>query len=107
MRAGIMRHRITIQSKSVVRDSFGGETVTWTTFATVWAQMRPLSGREYFDARQAQADLTTEIVIRYLAGVLPEMRVVDGDHVYDIWSISNVEGLNRQMVLLCREEVSQ
>lgn len=109
MEAGRLRQRVTIQEKSVVRDTYGGETITWTEVDTVWAEVTPLVGREYLEARQEGAEINTKIRIRYLAGVKPEMRATftddDGAHIYDIQSVQHVETRQREIVLYCREQL--
>lgn len=109
MEAGRLRHRVTIEEKSVTRDTYGGEVVTWETFATVWGDVSPMVGREYLEGRQEGAEINTRVRIRYLAGVRPEMRVKwaddDGTHYYDIQSVQHVETRQRELVLMCREQI--
>lgn len=105
MRAGELRHRITIQQKTVVRDTYGGETVTWTNTATVWAAVEPLSGREYFSAQQVQAEVNHRIRIRYRAGITTTMRVLWGTRVFDILAIINLQERGREIHLMCKEVV--
>ena len=88
MRAGELRHRVVIQSMAETQDpNTGIITSGWATFATVWAEVRPLSAREFVAAAAAQSKVTAMIKIPYLAGVKPSMRIVDGAGVY------NVEGV--------------
>ena len=75
MRAGALRHRVTLKTKSVSRDTFGEEDVTWTTTATVWGSVEPLRGREYMEAKQGQADVSHRVIVRYRASVVPTMRL--------------------------------
>ena len=103
MKAGKLRHRVTIKQKSVSRDSYGAEDITWQVVATVWAAVEPLQGREFIDGKQLQAERTTRIRIRYRSGVAPEMRVVFGSHVYDVQSVIEPETRNRELVLMCKE----
>lgn len=105
MRAGELRHRVTIQQKTFSRDSYGGETITWTDVATVWAAVEPISGREYFTAQQTQAEVTTRIRIRHRAGITPVMRVLWGTRLYDIISVIEVKERNREIHLMCQEVV--
>jgi SPP1 family predicted phage head-tail adaptor len=102
MQAGRLRHRLVIQSKSVTRDSYGGEVVAWVEFATVWGEKRPLRGAEYIAMQSAQADITSRFVIRYLPGVTPAMRVLDGEATHDISEVIDVNGRSRELELLCR-----
>ena len=103
MRAGELRHRVTIKSKGASRDTFGQETITWTTVATVWAAVEPLSGREYLAGAQLEAAVDTRVRIRYLAGVVPEMQVVYGSHTYNLLSVVHVGENRREMQLMCQE----
>lgn len=87
IRAGKLRHLVTIQAPSETRDACGGEIPNgWTDFATVWASVEPLQGREYLAAAGVEARATTRIRIRYLAGVTAAMRVVFEDKVYQLVS---------------------
>jgi len=106
IRAGELRHRVTIQQKSVTRNTLGEEVVTWQDVATVWADVQPLSGKEYFDAQQVNAEVTVRIRIRYRTGVKPEMRVVFGSRVFDIQAVINVDGRNQELQLMCKEAVT-
>src|SRR4051812_27479790 len=56
MRAGLMRERVTLLSKSVTRDAIGGEVITWVEEDDVWADVEQLTGREYFGAQQIESE---------------------------------------------------
>lgn len=103
MRAGELRHRLTIKQKSVVRDDYGQETITWTTFATVWGSVEPLSGDTYIAGQQLEAAVDTRIRIRYLSGVVPTMEVYYGSHTYDIKSVIHLKEKKVEMHLMCKE----
>ncbi len=105
MRSGQLRQRVTIQQKSVARDTYGGETVTWADVTTVWAAVEPIAGREYFSAQQLQADVNHRIRIRYYSGVTTTMRVKLGTRYFDILSILNLEERDRETHLMCKEVV--
>jgi len=77
--------RISIQSLGTTQDSTTGiVTEGWTTFATLWATIEPLTAREFLAAAATQSKVTARITIDYIAGVLPSMRVVHGTHTYKI-----------------------
>ena len=105
MRAGEMRQRITLQRKTVTRGAMGGEVTTWVTQATVWAEARPASGNELIAGEQRQAVTVTEFRMRYDSAVIPkpEWRVLWGPSTYEIVSVLNMDGRNREMRLQCRE----
>jgi SPP1 family predicted phage head-tail adaptor len=103
VRIGRLRHRIAIERVTETRDTDGSVIETWSTYATVQASIDPLSGREYFAAQSVQADLTHRIVMRYLSGIVPKMRVKYGSRIFDILSVINVSERNGELQLMCRE----
>lgn len=104
MKAGKLRHKVTIQSRTLTADSYGGQTETWATFAAgVWAAVEPLTSSEQWRAQQAQASVSHRVTIRYLAGVEPTMRVLFGTRHLNIGSIRNIEERNKELELLCTE----
>lgn len=103
MEAGKLRNRITIEQRSATQDSFGQPIDSWTTYATVWASLRPLSGREFITANALSESTNYEIIIRYKAGVTPQMRAKFGVRYFDIQAVLNDRELNKQLTLLCIE----
>ncbi len=98
---------IVIQTSTESTDSYGGTVHTWSTFATVWALARPLRGRDLVAAQAAQN--LTELVfnIRYLAAVLPVMRIVYGGKNYDITAVINIEEANREIDIMAKTGLSE
>ncbi len=105
MRAGRLNQKITIEQVTESRTGSGAVQETWNAFATVWASVEPLNGREYFQAQQETATVTTRIRIRYLAGVTPKMRVNYDNRIFDIESVIDVNERHRELVLMCKERV--
>lgn len=103
MRAGLLRERIVIKYKSVTKNTFGEEVITWVALATVWAAVEPLSGRELLEGQSLDVEITTRIRLRYRAGIVPEMLVVHDTHSYNIRSVINSFERKRELVLLCDE----
>lgn len=105
MRAGRLRHRVTVEQLLVTDDGYGGQSQAWSTFATVWASVEPLQGREYFQAQQAQATVTHKVTMRHLDGVTHDMRVKHGSRALNIVSVIDTEERGRELVLMCEEAV--
>lgn len=104
IRAGALRKRIVIQSATETRDAVNDVLTTWATFGSRWARMRPLRGRELFEAQQLTASVDTEFSCRFLAGVTAGMRVLLGSRVFSIVSPPiDPDGRGRELVLLTRE----
>jgi SPP1 family predicted phage head-tail adaptor len=86
MRAGLLRHRVTIQSFELVQDpDTGNIDKTPVAFATdIPADIRPASAREFIEAGINQAQVLTVVTIRYLADIKPAMQIVFGERLFNI-----------------------
>lgn len=104
--AGQLNESVTVQSKTVTRDAYGAEAITWTTVATMPAAAEPISGREYLAMRAAQADISIRFRLRYRAGISPAMRVRWRNNNYDIVEVINPRAADRELQLLCRGEAA-
>lgn len=87
--AGKLRRRITIEQRLLTQDPGTGEMLhSWQVFANnVPAAIEPLSAREFIAAQAGQSEVTARIVIRYREGVLPTMRILHKNKVYNIRGI--------------------
>lgn len=82
-------HRIIIQKKVLVDDDIGGHDVTWTDLYTVWAQIKPISGREVHFQKQDQSRINSKFVIRYKkelkdTATVAQYRISYDDRVFPI-----------------------
>jgi len=100
MRPGRLDRRISFQKKTVTQNSFGELDETWANYATVWAERVQLRGREYWQAKQVAAELTTRYRIRYRDDLDPTMRLMDGSKTYDILSIIEMGGRDHWLEVL-------
>lgn len=107
MQPGRLRHRIAIERPATVQDPVTlALRDTWATFATgVPAEVVPLSGREFVAAQAEQAGVTTRITIRYLDGVLPEMRVRHLGVVHNIRAVLPDPTFRKHLTLMCEAGV--
>lgn len=103
---GKLRQRITIQQLSKSRDTYGATKKGWTSFATCWAAVEPLSGKEFWNAQQIAAEITTRVRIRYREGVKPTMRILFGSRILEIKGITNPEERKKELQILCSEKVA-
>ena len=102
MKAGDLRHRITIQQLAEAENDMGDIVQVWTDFAIVWASVEPLSGREYLSAQQVTSETSGRIRMRYKAGVMATMRVLFGGRIYRILSVINPEERNIEFELMTK-----
>ena len=100
LKAGDLDQRVTLQSRSVVKDAMGQDTITWVPEATVWAQVQAVRGREFFAAAQVQQEQTIKVRIRWRTGVSPTWRLVWQGRNHDITGIIPV-GRNDMLEIMC------
>lgn len=105
MSAGKYDKRITIQQKSVTRDTYGGETVAWVDVATVWAKEVATGGREFYSAQQLHAEMDHLFEIRYRTGITTTMRISWDSRYFDILAAPPTPGRKRDVQLVCKEVV--
>lgn len=109
MRAGRLRHRVTIQQLVAASpDQYGtGEPDEgWSDVATVWASVEPLQGKALFAAQEMHADVEVSIRLRYRSGITEKMRVVFESRFYEIVAVIDNQERHIELQLLCREGVS-
>ena len=83
---------VTLQQRTVTRDSYGGEVVTWVDLAQEWASFRPQTTTERFrnESNIEQATNTAAFRIRYRDDLDETMRVVHDGHNWGIEGIVEV-----------------
>lgn len=92
LKAGELRHRITIQSVTEAQDTYGEADGTWATFATVWAAMKALGGSEGFTAGTDRPQGRYLFTVRHRDDLTEKMRISYGGQTYDIESIQDPDG---------------
>lgn len=74
--AGRLRHRVKIQRPVQTQDPNGDMITEWQTVATVWADIQPLSAREFIQSQAMQSQIVARVVIRHRDGIDASMRLV-------------------------------
>jgi SPP1 family predicted phage head-tail adaptor len=106
MLAGKLRHRLTIQQPDDHVGTANEELPNYSTFATVWGSVEPLSGSEGLQLRQMGSTASHRIKIRFHARITNDMRVAWNSRYFYIESHSNPEERNREIELLCTERTT-
>lgn len=118
MRAGELRHKVTIQQRTDTQNSAGEPIPAWSTYKTAWVAIEPLSGREAEIAKQTYGEVTHRLRGRQvdLGGTTPKMRVIKGAidgsgeptggaRLLEIEGVVNVGERDREVHLFCTEHV--
>jgi SPP1 family predicted phage head-tail adaptor len=100
--AGALNSRVVLQAPQATPDGAGGETVAWTTVATLWAELRPTGGGESFAFERAEPTVGWRVRIRFRDDVAPDMRFAIGPRVLEIRAAFDPDG--RRAFLECLAE---
>lgn len=105
MRAGSLRHRVTLQRKQQTQNpQTGALLTTWVTEAAVWAAVAPLSAREFVAAQAVQSNASVHITVRYRPGITAAMRILHDGKVYGITGVLADKDSGREYLTLpCSE----
>lgn len=112
MRAGNLRHRLVIESRSSgspTRTGTGALALSWATLVTVWGSLEPLSGRRLESAQATWAQSNVEARIRFRDEVIAAdiagtpMRISFGGRYYPIGKVLNPEEKSEELRLLCSQ----
>ena len=87
LRSGEMDTLATVQTPTESTNSIGEPELVWSTFATRWIAILPLSGSETIDAMANEASVTHRVRMRYTEGLKPKMRIEVGSRVFEIMSV--------------------
>lgn len=103
MKAGDLRHRITIQIPRISVNDFGESIKTFVTWKTVWAAIEPDTGNTTYAAKQLNANADGKIRIRHVEGLLPTMRIYYSGRYFSILSFYQPQEVNDQIIILYKE----
>jgi len=89
----------------------GGRRRRWIRYAArVRARVEPLSGREFWQAQEIEAQHTHRVKMRWIPGVTEAHRFVvegqGGDRALNITAVIDVEDRGRVLLLMCSEEAA-
>lgn len=98
-----MPHRVTVQTLTTSKDSYGTITETWADERDAWAEVQPLSGNELRLAGRV-VPMATHTIRLHWDPALPittAKRIVRGTTVYNIHYVENVAERDRWVRVYC------
>lgn len=103
MKAGQLDQLVTVERQQGGFDELGQPLPdTWAPLFTCWAEVAPLTGREYLAAQAAVSEVTAKIRMRYRPGITSQDRVIHEGTTYGIESVIDVRSGHRELVLMCK-----
>ncbi len=105
MRAGQLKHLLSIERVTEIQNSFGEPIKEWQEIAKVYGSIYPIRGIERYMSMEKHARATHEINIRYISSITPKDRIIYQNRVFEIISIFNLGERNRQLKIIVEEQV--
>ena len=110
IRAGDLRHRITLQRASETSDGMGpGGAITWSDIMTVWAERWNVSGAERVEAARTKQNSIARWHCRHNAAIVPTMRIkwvnAGVTHYQEILAVNPLDQQNREIEILAEEKI--
>jgi len=112
MYVGRLRHYIIFQSKTESANSYGEIDIVWSNDFSCFAEVKPLRGNEYYNARQIQSNISHKVTIQYAAlsngdRIKPSnCRIVfDDNRIFNIQSVINIGERNKELEMMVVEEL--
>lgn len=103
MRACKLNKRIIIQKLVESKNDFGELDGTWGNVKEVWAEVRPVTGKSFFSAQQINSEITHQVIIRYVPGISPNMRIIYKGREFEILHCMNFDEANEAIQIMCKE----
>lgn len=107
--AGKRDRRITIQKPLTTLDEFGQIVGSgWVDVATVWANIRPISGREKLRAGAVESTLSHTVLVLYRSDLMPPLtvdawRIKFGSRLFNIVSAQSPNEGREEIIFSCEE----
>ena len=106
MQSGILRHRVTFQEPIETLNEVGETITTWRDYKTVWAEVKPIRGDEFWASRQVNAEVTHRVSVRYMECLLDtKMQIRFKGRYFSIEPPINPDEKNISLTMLCKEIV--
>lgn len=111
MSAPVLSRRLVLEAPVRVPDGAGGVIESWASLGTLWADVRPRSGRERAQAGETVSSMGYRIVVRgapvgSVQRPAPEQRFRDGARLYRIRAVAEQEPAGRYITCFADEEVA-
>ena len=111
MRTPLLNRKLELEEAQSVPDGAGGFTDTWVSLWTVWASVKPRTGREVGVDFVTLSTMAYKITVRAApegaaSRPKPEQRFRDGTRIYRIDAVTESDENARFLLCFAREEVS-
>ena len=107
-----LNRALDLQSAVLTDDGAGGTRSSWTSLGTLWAEVRPGTGRETDRDSLPVASTRLRIIVRVApvgapSRPRPDQRFVEGQRIYNVMSVAEMSTDQKYLVCHAVEEVIQ
>lgn len=106
-RVGELDQRITIERKQLTPDGMGGNSLAWVSIGSVWAHVRPKSGRETVGFERLNGETTYIFIVRNSIDVKYSDRIVWDGVEFNVDNIPKPKGRALYMEVEATSGVAQ
>lgn len=108
MRAGDLRHRITLQIRKSEPDELNQPSLEWRDLCAISAGIQPMTARERMVAQANQSELTHLVVIRWQSQFsdpryMATLRIKYGNRIFNIQGSIDPDERHKSLELSCSE----
>ncbi len=105
-----LNRKLVLEEAARVADGAGGQVESWVALGTLWAAIKAGYGREYGQKFVTVSKVSYRITVRAAPDGAPErpkpdQRFRDGNRVFRIVAVSEMDGRGHYLVCHAREEV--
>lgn len=100
-----LNRRIEIQKKSNTEDGFGGFIEEWVKLMNVWAEIKPTTIFENFEANGTSEKITHIITLRYFSDLKTDNRIKYNNRIFNIKGIINLLEENKILQVEAEESI--
>jgi SPP1 family predicted phage head-tail adaptor len=104
MRAGSLKHIITVQQLGSAQDSYGDQVQSWQAVSglvDLRANVQPIQGREYIEMHSQNIEVDHRVKLRYRSGITNKMRIIWGSVVLQIIDVIDYKAEKKELHLMC------
>lgn len=100
-----LNRRIEIVQRCNSKDEFGEAESEFETIKTVYAEIKPVTGKSFFAAQQVNSEITHQVLIRYTSNITPNLSIKFNNRMFEILYVMNYNEANEAILLMCKELV--
>jgi len=103
--AGVLKNLVSLERYTTIKSDCGEVIKGWSELITLWCSISPITGKEYFDNKQMQGEISHKIKCRYYDDITIKDRIVFKTRIFKIVSILNINERDVSLEIMCKEEV--